>query len=254
MDLSQAQIDQFWRDGFLIVEDLLDQGEIDALRERIAWVVAGKAKTIAPTLLQVEPDVAAGKAEADNYADSLRKLSHLAFYDEIFQAHARNPKILDIIESLIGADIKLYQDQIFMKPPKIGSRQRYHQDMPLGFHIDPPHMVTCWAALDEATIENGCVWMLPGTHKFGIIDQAEWSVYEEKSVAGALPEEEPVRLKSGSCSFHHGLIMHCSRPNLTDQRRRGYATHYVSAHCRYTGDPAKNDALLVRGQSVAGGI
>ena len=91
-------------------------------------------------------------------------------------------------------------------------------------------------------------------HKFGIIDKANWGEYEELSVAGQLPEEQPVPLKTGSCSFHHGLILHSSRPNLTDQRRRGYATHYVSAHCRYTGDPAKNDALLVRGQSMSGRI
>jgi len=254
MKLTQEQIDQFWTDGFLIVEDLLDQTEINALRQRIASVLEGKLTAITPALLQVEPEVAAGKTEADSYADSLRKMSHLAFHDEIFQAHARNPKILDIIESLIGADLKLYQDQIFMKPPKIGSRQRYHQDMPLGFHIDPPDMVTCWAALDEATIENGCLWMLPGTHKYGVIEQEKWAQYEEMSVSGHLPEEQPIRLKTGSCSFHHGLILHCSRPNLTEKRRRGYATHYVSAHCRYTGDPAKNDALLVRGQSVPGGI
>ncbi|HRW08829.1 MAG TPA: phytanoyl-CoA dioxygenase family protein, partial [Caldilineaceae bacterium] len=254
MKVTPAQVEQFWETGFLIVADLLDQAEVEQLRQRIAWVVDGKAEHIRAEQLQVEPEVVAGKAQAANYADSLRKLSHLAFYDEIFQAHATNPKILDVIESLLGPDIKLYQDQIFMKPPKIGSRQRYHQDMPLGFHIDPPDMVTCWAALDEATIENGCLWMLPGTHKFGIIDKANWGEYEELSVAGQLPEEQPVPLKTGSCSFHHGLILHSSRPNLTDQRRRGYATHYVSAHCRYTGDPAKNDALLVRGQSMSGRI
>ncbi|MEZ4865951.1 MAG: phytanoyl-CoA dioxygenase family protein [Caldilineaceae bacterium] len=254
MKLTDAQVAQFWEDGFLIVDNLLDEAEVTALRQQIEWVIAGGAEHIAQNLLQVEPEVAAGRAQAATYGDSLRKMSHLAFYDEVFQAHARNPKILDVIESLLGPDLKLYQDQIFMKPPKIGSRQRYHQDMPLGFHIDPPAMVTCWAALDEATIENGCLWMLPGTHKFGIIDQAEWAKYEEMSVNGRLPEEQPVPLKTGSCSFHHGLILHASRPNLTEQRRRGYATHYVSAHCRYTGDPAQNDAMLVRGHSIAGGI
>lgn len=254
MKLAQAQVEEFWETGFLIVADLLDQAEVDLLRQRITWVVEGKATHIRPDQLQVEPDVVAGKARTETYADSLRKMSHLAFYDAVFQAHAANPKILDVIESLIGPDIKLYQDQIFMKPPKIGSRQRYHQDMPLGFYIDPPDMVTCWAALDDATVENGCLWMLPGTHKFGTIDKAKWVEYEEMSVAGQLPEEQPVPLKTGSCSFHHGLILHSSRPNLTDKRRRGYATHYVSAHCRYTGDPAKNDALLVRGQSMSGRI
>jgi phytanoyl-CoA hydroxylase len=254
MQLTADQIHQFWEEGFLIIENLLDAAEIQTLRTRVDWVASGGAEHIAANLLQVEPQVVAGQAQAETYAASLRKMSHLAFSDAVFQAHARNPKILDVIESLLGPDLKLYQDQVFMKPPRIGSRQRYHQDMPLGFYIDPPDMVTCWAALDDATIENGCLWMLPGTHKFGIIAEAKWADYEHQSVAGALPEERPVPLKTGSCSFHHGLILHSSRPNLTDQRRRGYATHYVSAYCRFTGPAEKNDALLVRGQSLPGRI
>ena len=136
-----------------------------------------------------------GKAQAENYADSLRKMSHLAFYDEGFENHARNPKILDAIESLLGPDIKLYQDQLFMKPPRIGSRQGYHQDMPLGFYIDPPDMVTCWAALTDSTIKNGCVWMLPGTHKFGITEKSEWAEYEQMSIGGSSSRGASVRVK-----------------------------------------------------------
>ena len=254
MPISKEQVDQFWTDGFLIVEDLLNPDEIATLREHADWIARGEAPHVAENLLQVEPQVVEGMVQAETYAKSLRKMSHLAFYDSVFEAHARNPKILDIIESLLGSDLKLYQDQLFMKPPKIGSRQRYHQDMPLGFFIDPPDMVTCWAALDDSTIENGCLWMLPATHKFGIIDQSVWAEYEQKSLAGELPNEKPLVMRAGSCSFHHGLILHCSQPNLTTQPRRGYATHYVSAHCRYTGPPEKNDALLMRGHSQPGCI
>lgn len=254
MKLSDEAVRQFWEDGFLIVENLLDEDEVVALRDHAEWVARGEAAHIPMTQLQVEPGVVDGQAAAKTYADSLRKMSHLAFYDEVFANHARNPKILDVIESLLGPDLKLYTDQLFMKPPRIGSRQRYHQDMPLGFNIDPPDMVTCWAALTDSTVDNGCVWMLPGTHKFGIIEKSKWAEYEQRSLEGRLPEECPLVMKAGSCSFHHGLILHSSRLNLTEQRRRGYATHYVSAKCRYTGPPEKNDAMLVRGNSTAGYI
>ena len=254
MKLSEQQVNRFREDGFLIVEDLLDPAEVETLRKRAEWVASGQASHIPKENLQVEPRVAQGELGADTYADSLRKMNHLAFHDDTFQAHARNPKVLDIVESLLGPDLKLYQDQILMKPPKVGSRQRYHQDMPLGFHIDPPDMVTCWAALDDSTEENGCLRMLPGTHRFGIIDKSEWEGYERKALAGDLPEERLLVMKAGSCSFHHGLILHCSQPNLSDRRRRGYATHYVSAGCRYTGPPEKNDAMLVRGRAFEGRI
>ena len=254
MKLSQEQAQQFRKDGFLIVEGLLDQAEIASLRERAEWAASGQASHIPEERLQVESGVVKGEARADTYADSLRKMSHLAFFDEVFQVHARNEKILDVVESLLGPDLKFYQDQLFMKPPKIGSRQAYHQDAPLGFHIDPPEMVTCWAALDQAVIENGCLWMLPGTHQFGFIDRSKWQDYEHMALEGRLAEERAVELEAGDCSFHHGLILHSSRPNLTRKRRRGYATHYVSARCRYTGPPESHDAMLVRGQSFPGCI
>ena len=254
MKLSETQVERFRKEGVLVLEDLLGADEVEALLARAEWVASGRAPHISKRLLQFEPEVNAGKAAADTYADSLRKMSHLAFCDEGFESHARNPKVLDVIESLLGPDLKLYQDQWFMKPPRIGSRQPYHQDMPLGFHIDPPDMVTCWAALNDATIENGCLWMLPGTHRFGIIPKEKWADYERTSLEGSLPEERPIELKAGSCSFHHGLILHSSRPNQSNRRRRGYATHYVSARCRYTGPAENNDAMLVRGASIPGCI
>lgn len=254
MKLPETHVNRFREEGVLVVEDLLDADEVSALLERAEWVASGRAPHVSRKRLQLEPEVNAGRAAADTVADSLRKMSHLAFCDGVFEAHARNPKVLDVIESLLGPDLKLYQDQWFMKPPRIGSRQPYHQDMPLGFHIDPPDMVTCWAALNDATVENGCLWMLPGTHRFGIIPKEEWAGYEQMSLDGRLPDERAIELKAGSCSFHHGLILHCSRPNQTNLRRRGYATHYVSARCRYTGPDGQNDAMLVRGASIPGCI
>lgn len=175
MKLSDAQVARFRVEGVLVVEDLLGADEVEAILARAEWVASGQAPHISTKLLQMEPDVNTGTAAADTYADSLRKMSHLAFCDDVFESHARNPKVLNAIESLLGPDIKLYQDQWFMKPPRIGSRQPYQQDMPLGFHIDPPDMVTCWAALNDATRENGCLWMLPGTHRFGIIPRKRWA-------------------------------------------------------------------------------
>ncbi len=255
MGLSQAQIEQFREDGVLVVEGLLDEEEVGVLRERAEWVARGEASHIRDQHMQVEPAVAAGEAEGDSRAGSLRKLMHLAFVDEVFEAHARNPGILDCIEGLLGPDVKLYQDQLFMKPARIGSRQPYHQDQPLGFNIEPAsELVACWAALDDSTVDNGCLWFVPGTHNRGVLDDGERAEIEALSLAGGLPRERPVELKPGDCSFHHGHVLHSSRANVSGRRRRGYATHYVSAHCRYTGPEGENDAMPVRGRSIPGCI
>ena len=252
--LNADQVAQFSQDGFVIVRGLLDASRVEAIKQRAESIARGAQAHVPPSRLQLEPVVTKGEQNADDGANSLRKMSHVAFVDDVFRTHAMTPKILDCVEALLGPDLKLYQDQLFMKPPRIGSRQPYHQDQPLGFHVDPAdRMVTCWAALDAATIENGCLWMLPGTHKHGWIDKQQWQEVEQQAVADDLSAERPVELSPGDCSFHHGHILHSSRPNLTDKRRWGYATHYVSAHCRFVGD-GDNDALLVRGRSIPGCI
>ena len=123
-DIS-VDVDRFRQDGVLVVPGLLDEAEIIALRAQAEWVASGQAEHVASARIQVEPRVACGEERADNYANSLRKMIHIAFCDEIFAAHASNRKILDVVEALLGTDLRLYQDQFFMKPPRVGSRQPY---------------------------------------------------------------------------------------------------------------------------------
>ncbi|HZP82948.1 MAG TPA: phytanoyl-CoA dioxygenase family protein [Chthonomonadaceae bacterium] len=251
--LTEEQVAFFQENGYLLVGQVLTSAEVEALRERAEWIASGHAAHIPPEYLQVEPRVAQGELEADNYILSLRKLSHLAWFDDVMLSHARHPNIVEKIASLLGPDLKLYQDQLFMKPPRVGSRQPYHQDQPLGFYIDPPDlMVTCWTALDDVTLENGCLRVLPGTHKNGVLSAEAIQEAERKALNGKLKEEAPLILKPGECSLHHGHILHSSHPNLSGKRRRGYATHYVSARCRYTGTDPTVSFPLVRGQAFPG--
>ena len=186
--VSAEQVERFRRDGYLIVDGLFDTESLEPVRRRIRELAGPDAPELVKAKRQVEPRVEAGQMRTDGYAASLRKMSHMAFEDPVFLAHARSPRIVDIIESLLGPDLVLAQDQLFMKPPRVGSRQAFHQDTPLGFHLDPPdRMVTCWCALDEATIANGCLWMIPGSHLDGVTDRETWQSYEP--VDGVEPPE-----------------------------------------------------------------
>lgn len=145
--LNSDQVAQFRQDGFLIVRGLLDASRLEAMKQRAESIACGAQAHVPPARLQLEPGGAKGEQNANEGANSLRKMSHVAFVDDVFRTHAMTPEILDCVEALLGPDLKLYQDQLFMKPPRIGSRQPYHQDQPLGFHVDPAdRMVTCWAA------------------------------------------------------------------------------------------------------------
>jgi ectoine hydroxylase-related dioxygenase (phytanoyl-CoA dioxygenase family) len=144
-----------------------------------------------------------------------------------------------------------------MKPPG-GVEKPYHQDSAY-FSIEPPELVTCWTALDDVTIDNGCLWVVPGSHRGGIVDHDRWTVggREDKQVReeqiAALATEEPIVMPAGSSSFHHSVLLHKSGPNNSEKPRRGLAVHYMSARSRWTDATIpKPDCLLLRGTEHEG--
>ena len=110
----------------------------------------------------------------------LRKLYDIAVYDDIFWKHVVNKKIVSIIsELLITKDIKLYGDQLFMKPPKIGSEIYWHQDSASWKDIFPHDLITAWTAIDESKESNGCLQFIPGTHRIGILGNDSESRFDK---------------------------------------------------------------------------
>ena len=161
--------------------------------------------------------------EAVSGRPAIRKINRCAECDEVFLALATNSRILDIVESLIGPDIKLFGSQCFMKPPG-GIEKPYHQDSAY-FSIEPRDLVTCWTALDDATIANGCLWVIPGSHRIGLLDHDQpWNVGDRVDMQVRdeqidYSREVPNELKAGNCSFHHSMLLHRSGPNKTQTSR-----------------------------------
>ena len=252
MAIGRHQQDDYDRQGVLVLEELLTQADIEPVRARSEEIAIGKVAGFPRPDIEFEP----GRSDYGGL-DSVRKLNHCAENDEIFLAHARNAKILDVVEPLIGPDIKLFSSQLFMKPAG-GVEKPYHQDSPY-FTIEPTALVTCWTALDDVTLENGCMWYLPGTHQHGALDHSQpWEVGSRKDMQ--IPDEaidrsreRPIVMTAGGCSFHHSLLLHRSGPNQTPHRRRALAIHYMSARSRWTGPPAEQPVyLLLRGRQYAG--
>lgn len=241
-----AFADSYATQGYIVVENLLTNEEVEVLRKRTQDIIEGRT------------DYPASDIELEPGANgTVRKLNQCTANDPVYRAHASNEKILAIVESLIGPDIKLFGSQAFLKPPG-GIEKPYHQDSAY-FPIEPMSLVTCWAALDDTTIENGCMWVIPGSHQQGVLNHSElWMIGERRDMR--IPEselgdakEEPIVMKAGSCSFHHSLLLHSSRPNLTPNPRRGLAVHYMSAHSRWTdSSQAEPDSPLLRGRADYG--
>jgi phytanoyl-CoA hydroxylase len=255
--LTQSQVDQFMHNGFLVVDDLLDADEIAVLAERADLIASGKAEHIVKGTVQLEQPFREGETKVENRVMATRKLAHIVPEDEVLRAHARNSKIVDVIADLMGTDdITLYGDQLFMKPPRHGSAKEWHQDSASFKNIFPMNLISAWAAIDNVTIENGCLWMVPGSQRWAVIPPSS-----RPTIEGQFGEEYPtvpVPLRAGSVSFHHSLTYHASGPNETDTRRRGYATHYMRSTSfkdqAIEGSPAVTRYTHIRGQSYPGTV
>src|SRR4051794_16790566 len=163
--LNAQQQEFFDANGYVIVEDLISPAVLQQVRDRIKQLTeeaeAGRAEKYNAV---AEPGVATAKAP-------IRKLNELCPGDEFFQSVAKSASLLDIASELTGAakNILLYSDQVFLKPAFCGSEKPLHQDNSY-FRVSPHDFgVTCWMAIDDATIENGCMPYTPGTHKLGLI-------------------------------------------------------------------------------------
>lgn len=237
---------QYSNDGFVVVNEVLSAHELETLRKRMTEIADGRVPSFPAENIEFEPG-----------ASVPRKINQCAQHDEIFLTHAANSRILDVVEMLIGPDIKLFGSQCFMKPPG-GLEKPYHQDSAY-FTIDPPEIVTCWTAIDDATIDNGCLWVIPGSHRGKLLDHDQpWQVGDRVDMQVRTEQidfsrEIPNELAAGSCSFHHSMLLHRSGPNQTDQPRRGLAVHYMSSRSRWT-DPSaeKPSYVLLRGQEYEG--
>ena len=163
---------------------------------------------------------------------------------------AARPEILDAVEDLIGPDILLFASKFWIKPPRTGRFVSWHQDSAY-FGLDPHALAAVWIALTDSNRDNGCVRVMPGSHR----GPAHWhrETPEEDNLLGrgqtieGLDESKAVdlELREGEFSIHHERTAHGSLPNRTDSPRIGFALFYIPTSVRST--IGRRAATLVRG-------
>ncbi len=162
----------------------------------------------------------------------LRKLDNPHHHREAVRAIARDPGLVAIVESLIGPGVWVYFSQIFFKPPEGGGPKPAHQD---NFYFGPNDLegvVTAWIALDDATLENGCLYFGEGSQRGPVYahEAPADEPYNLQLPAAILARQPmtPAPVMRGGVSFHHGNTFHQSGPNLSTRWRRACALHYVN--------------------------
>ena len=255
MTLTAEQQAAFERDGFLIYGPILTPEELAVLRARIDALAAGEGDEAGKVRLRLEAAAQQGELQDVARRDRVFQILGATQADPVVFRHAANPRILDVLEELFGTpDIELFSDQTIMKPAHHGSPVSWHQDSAYWTSVSPPALISCWVALDDVTLENGCMHMLPGSHRLGLIEhrRAMDSFLHARGID--LAQAVPVLMAAGSCSFHHSLTLHGSGPNRTPDRRRALVTSYMRADTRWVGDPeTKPPFPLLRGRASPGG-
>jgi len=229
--LSEAQKQAFRDDGYLCPLTAMDEPE---------------AARIRAALEQFE-------AAHDGFGQRLRFKAHLRL--AVLMAMARHERILDAVEDLIGPDILLFTSTLWPKSGGDGRYVSWHQDSAY-FGFDRHDEVTAWVALTNSSAENGCVRVMPGSHRGPDYQHEETLAKDNLLIRGqtiqGLDEAKAVRLElhPGQFSLHHERMAHSSQPNLSSGRRIGYALFYIPTYVKST--LGRRTALLVRGKDAYG--
>ncbi len=155
--------------------------------------------------------------------------------DPVFLEAMRLPLFRDACARVYGghADIAVYRAMLFNKPAGAGTMLPWHQDGGDWWGLDRDPLFFVWTAVDDSTVDNGCVAVLPGTHKLGLLSRRGHTL--SKAALARLRADEravPVEVRAGESVIMHNWLVHSSGVNPTDEPRRAFSVNYCDARTR----------------------
>ena len=273
MRIGAAELERYHRDGFLALEGFVHPDTCDALRARMAELLAAFDPEGVRTVFATDTQ---GHAQDDWFLDSgdkvrfffepgafdesggLRQAKELSVnkcghalhdLDPTFRAFSRNPAFAELARAIGLEEPLLLQSMYIFKQPRIGGEVVCHQDSSF-LATEPLSCVGFWLALEDANESNGCMWAEPGGHRRALRQRF---VREGRSTRMAtldpapLPTDGlvPLPAAKGTLILLHGQLPHRSGPNLSDRSRHAFALHLIDGACRYL-----PDNWLVRGPDM----
>lgn len=230
--LTEQQVAGFHTQGFVQGPRVYSDEQADALRQRMFAVIEGRAAGSPELLRNMTGDAENVVIQIVNIWES----------DALFRRHIEHSAICGMAAQLTGSPVlRVWHDQIQYKPPRCGGPTNWHQDHPYWPIIQPADLVSAWVALDDADIDNGCMWMVPGSHRWGPYnggtigtDPISFAPTPDPAWVGERKIEPiPCPVKKGHVIFHHCLVWHGSPWNRSDRGRPAIAVHYMPGHTRY---------------------
>lgn len=260
--LTSQELARYERDGFLVIEGFISDADCDTLRQRAGELVAEfdprgvvsvfstheQARTSDDYFLEsgdrirffFEEDAFTPEGDLRQSKErSINKIGHaLHDLDPVFEKFSHAPGIAALVSDLGTQHPLLIQSMYIFKQPNIGGEVTCHQDATF-LYTEPQTVFGLWFALEDATIENGCLWAIPGGHKQGLRSRfmratAGGTHFEHYDLT-PWPQDAlvPLEVRKGTLIVLHGLLPHMSRANTSPQSRHAYSIHIIDGNARY---------------------
>ena len=251
---TQQQIDFFQENGYLKFGKVLDSAEVDAMRTGLDAVIElelGEGDDSSPEFKYGHDRRENRLNRGAGHPRAIHQYVNMWKRDAHYERAIHHPLIAGTARALLDTpEVRLWHDQVISKPPHDNGHFGFHHDF-FFWPLSPPNIVSCWLALDDATVDNGCMHVMPKSHKderFSIAARTEANAAAAKArEAGSEPPPNqwterqnmdishgiPVELKAGECMFHHCLNFHGTPPNVTERQRRAFVMIFMAQGVRY---------------------
>ena len=236
--LSAEQVDRFRHDGYLKLGRLLDDGLIDLLRREYdrEFALARGGDAQFRNLSISDTDDLRKKNEAP---EQMLQIMQMCERNLHFRRLLFHGEILDCVEDLLGPNLQLFHDQALYKPAHHGGPVFWHQDNAY-WQCTPANLVSCWLTLDDVTVANGAMQVIPGSHLGAMQHDRSTATDAPLDNADRVDSSRAVaiELPAGGAMLHHCQTFHYTGPNETERERRAFAIHFMTpgTKARRTGE------------------
>jgi phytanoyl-CoA hydroxylase len=232
---------QFYEDnGFVVIKKCISPERLESFRQRFQDICSGKVSTYGMTVMR---DVAISKSEFIQGEKAITKIQDFQ-WDEVLFGYCRLPEVVNYVRGFAGENVMAMHTMLINKPPDPGtltSRHPMHQDL-YYFPFRPADKIVCaWTAMEPVTRQNGCLVVIPGSHKGEMLDHdyPEWEGGVNKMYHGVKnynPERDTrvwLEMEAGDTVFFHPILIHGSGTNRTSGFRKAISCHYAASECYY---------------------
>jgi phytanoyl-CoA hydroxylase len=250
VSISTDPVERYWDEGFVVLPGLIDRRALARWEDRFVDLALGRVA--APETLVIMRDimVVKGIVEPETPLHGVNKL--LSFEeDPVLFEYCEQPELLAAVRSLIGAELRTISTNVFNKPPGVDGRHPFHQDLRY-FALRPADkIVATWTAMSPMTRRNGCLAVIPGSHRGGPRSHGEpdWEHVNSGFFAAEDPDLEArvhLEMQPGDTLLFHPLLLHGSGRNRSPNFRRAISAHYASAECERPEGPRRRQPVMRR--------